>query len=291
MRTDSHAFAIVLGAGDGTRLSSLTAGADGRPVPKQFCSVNGGPSLLRQAIQRAERVVAAERILVVLAEAHRRWWEPELGDLPAGNLVIQPRNRGTGVGILLPLLAILERDARARLVVLPSDHYVRDEAVMSAAIGRALAATDGHSERLVLLGVSPDVPDAEYGWILPGDDMGSLFGVRRFVEKPERTVAERLRAAGGMWNAFIIAARGRALLELFERRVPGAIESPGDDPIDFSRDVLQGSESRLALLPVAPCGWTDLGTPARVAGCIERDGAPRPPGRAPVDLARALALA
>jgi hypothetical protein len=34
---------------------------------------------------------------------------------------------------------------------------------------------------------------------------------------------------------------------------------------DFSRHLLAGAEERLALMPIPPCGWTDLGTPERLA--------------------------
>src|SRR5262245_3901959 len=41
MNYDTHDWAIVLAAGEGTRLRSLTTMADGVPVPKQFCSLDG----------------------------------------------------------------------------------------------------------------------------------------------------------------------------------------------------------------------------------------------------------
>jgi hypothetical protein len=44
-------WALVLAAGDGTRLAALTTDANGRAVPKQFCSLTGGRSLLRDAMQ------------------------------------------------------------------------------------------------------------------------------------------------------------------------------------------------------------------------------------------------
>ena len=44
--------------------------------------------------------------------------------------------------------------------------------------------------------------------------------VIRFVEKPRATRAQRLIEGGALWNAFIIAARATALLELFETRIP-----------------------------------------------------------------------
>jgi mannose-1-phosphate guanylyltransferase len=57
-----HTWAVVLAAGDGTRLSTLTTDSDGNPVPKQFCSLNGGASLLHEALQRANRIVPRERV-------------------------------------------------------------------------------------------------------------------------------------------------------------------------------------------------------------------------------------
>jgi hypothetical protein len=39
---------------------------------------------------------------------------------------------------------------------------------------------------------------------------------------------------------------------------------------DFSRDVLEGQESRLEVVRLAPCGWSDLGTPQRVAQTLAR---------------------
>jgi hypothetical protein len=40
--------------------------------------------------------------------------------------------------------------------------------------------------------------------------------------------------------------------------------------IDFSREILQNTASVLRLLPVKPCGWSDLGTPQRVAKVLRR---------------------
>ena len=291
MRSDRHEWALVLAAGEGTRLRSLTTGADGVTVPKQFCHVRGKASLLQTALQRAVRVVPRERTLAVVAAHHRRWWTRELGSLAAENLVVQPRNRGTAVGILLPLLEVLRRDPEARLLVLPSDHYVGEEGVLAASARRAFAEIDRHPEKVVLLGIAPDTSDAEYGWISPGPTAGEgLFEVASFVEKPKRETAGRLRRQGGVWNSFIFVARGRALLRLYEQRLPGLVRgltgafadrssgvvrwsevSALYDRLpahDFSGDLLQGSEGALRLLPVPACGWTDLGTPSRVLSCL-----------------------
>jgi len=38
--------------------------------------------------------------------------------------------------------------------------------------------------------------------------------------------------------------------------------------LDFSRGILQGQEQHLRVLAVPECGWSDLGTPDRVAAAL-----------------------
>jgi hypothetical protein len=45
--------------------------------------------------------------------------------------------------------------------------------------------------------------------------------------------------------------------------------------LDFSRDLLAGAEADLRVLTVPRCGWTDLGTPRRVAEAIAQMPEPR----------------
>ncbi len=284
-----NTWAIVLAAGDGTRLQELTT-ERGVSRPKQYCSLRGGRSLLQTALARAGRVVPRERTLVVVAAQHRRFWSADLAGFPERNIVVQPRNRGTSAGILLPLLEVLARDAEARLALLPSDHEVALESVIASSMGRVLDALAGPHPGVTLLGISPDGPESDYGWIVPAAP-GDLR-VARFVEKPEPVLARELLANGGVWNSFLLAATGASLLELFERRLPTlvarfreAFASPTDlaarvedlyaalPASDFSRDVLQGSEEHLRLQVVPPCGWTDLGTPDRVQACLASGGA------------------
>jgi len=299
MSERSHTWALVLAAGEGTRLRALTLAPSGTTVPKQFCSLYDGPSLLQEALFRALAVAPESQTCAVVAQQHRRWWEGALRSLPAQNVIVQPQNRGTGIGILLPLLEILARDVEARLVLLPSDHHVRDENLLTCAIGDALEQLGWRERESLLLGLRPEEPDPELGYIVPGtsDGRGALT-VMRFVEKPSPMMARELIAAGGLWNAFIVVSTGLALLDLFLARVPEIVQAmrrarDRDEAahssgaalaglyeqlpvVDFSRDILAGQEGALRALPVPPCGWTDLGTPKRVAEALSR--CPRPNG-------------
>jgi mannose-1-phosphate guanylyltransferase len=211
----SNVWALVLAGGEGSRLRSLTACASGDSIPKQFCSLHRGPSLLHEALQRAARVSSVSHTCVVVAEQHRRWWQPMLEEMPAANIVAQPMNRGTANGILLPLLQIAEREPDARLLVLPSDHHVRDEAVLSDSMCQAVERVAVQPREIVLLGLTPERTDPELGYILPSRRTEGVFEVEQFVEKPPMSVAHDLIEHGALWNAFIIAASVRALLELF----------------------------------------------------------------------------
>ena len=289
--TDQGRWAIVLAAGSGTRLRALTRDRSGTDVPKQFCSFLGGRTLLGDALARARRVVPPEHVVVVVAAQHREWWQLELDDLPPENVIVQPENRGTASGILLPLLSILERERTARVALLPSDHYVLEERVLAHALRQAL--DDTGDDEVALLGITPDRAETEYGWIVPAT-RDPVARVATFVEKPGRADAEACLRRGGVWNSFLVAADGGFLLELFARRVPGLVativeafgaEDRGSaltdvyarlDTVDFSRAVLQGSEPSLRLRIVPPCGWTDLGTPERVAQCLDGLSSRRP---------------
>jgi mannose-1-phosphate guanylyltransferase len=294
-----HVWSLVLAGGEGNRLRALTTRPCGTSVPKQYCSLHGGHSLLENAIARAQRVVAPERVCTIVAQQHREWWTESAALLEAlelGNLIVQPRNLGTGIGILFSLLHILAKDPQAQLVLLPADHYVRDEATLNGALLQALERLDRNADRPILLGLQPDETDTDLGYVLPGDpDPLGGHRVARFIEKPGYSVAREIIDAGGLCNTFIMVASARTLLDLFLPRYAALVMemqvglakgqtagSPtGSWPallslydrlpeLDFSRDLLEGHAADLCVLRVPPCGWSDLGTPRRVAEIVQR---------------------
>ncbi|MET0660845.1 MAG: sugar phosphate nucleotidyltransferase [Steroidobacteraceae bacterium] len=304
----------MLAAGEGTRLQALTRMTCGVSVPKQFCSVTGGESLLQEALRRAQAVASPVRTCAVVAEQHRRWWQDLALDIPRQNLISQPLNRGTANGILLPLLRIIERDSAATLLILPSDHYVRDEEILTASLQSAMAELQQRSNHLVLLGITPDGADPELGYIVPDEqDAGLIRDVREFSEKPSAAAALELIERGGLWNSFILAAHAQTLLRAFEERygelvteMRHALGSCGEGEahnvalaelyerlpqLDFSRDVLQRSPQLLKVLTVPPCGWSDLGTPRRVLEVMARHARPETPATAAPSILAFLDLA
>lgn len=292
MRLRQRTWGLVLAAGDGSRLATLTTDASGRSVPKQFCSLDGGRSLLEDAMHRARHIVPRDRLCAIVAADHRHYWQRTLWTLPASNVIVQPSNRGTAHGILLSVLSILERDPLARIVFLPADHHVRDERTLGASLREAATSLTRNPDTLSLIGIEPEEADPELGYIVPGAGPArSARPVDRFVEKPEAALARRLVAAGALWNSFIFAASGPALLGLLRQRLPESTDAMATalarvarvgtrtaitglyetlPLIDFSRTVIQGAEANLRVITAAACGWNDLGTPQRVAQTLKR---------------------
>jgi mannose-1-phosphate guanylyltransferase len=286
MSGSRHVWALVLAAGDGARIAGFTQDASGRVVPKQYCSFGAPVSLLRRAVDRAARMVAGDRIAIVVAEQHRPWWEEELVAFPPANIVIQPENKGTAIGLLLGVTHVLRQDPSARFIVFPSDHFVADEDALHDALAEAVQAMHLDHRRIVLLGMALDEFDPEYGWIVCGPPSATGTGVREvlsFPEKPDQDAAAVLRKRGALVNSFMLVGTGATLVEVFEQtignavqafRTPGLFEDGGGQALrelyarlpscDFSRHVLEPQTPRLSVVAAPPCGWTDVGTPARL---------------------------
>ena len=140
--------------------------------------------------------------------------------------------------------------------------------------------------RVVLFGTRPSGPggDQGYGWIVhPADFTKGPWTVSYFVEKPDAAIAGELRRRGALWNTFIMRGSARSFFALFCQHLPRLVTAfcrhlrgKTLDRValeqlyrtlprsDFSRDVLEKATGRIRVADVPPCGWSDLGTPARL---------------------------
>jgi mannose-1-phosphate guanylyltransferase len=289
---------IILAGGDGTRLASLTRRLAGDGRPKQFCRLIGDDTLLEQTRRRARMMIGPERLLTVVTRHHEPFYRTALADAPPRSIVAQPENRGTAPAVLYALSRLAAIASTDPVVMLPSDHHVSDDAAFMSRVECALNAVEVRPEVVVLLGIAPDRPEVEYGWIEPGELIlgrwtRPIYHVRRFWEKPSRPVAERLEAAGCLWNCFVVVARPSTLEHLIRRATPelhaafaslrARLGTPWEDEAacavyrrlpstDLSRHVFQACAERLAVLPVSGVSWTDLGDPSRVHEAQSRLG-------------------
>jgi len=291
-----HEWAVILAGGDGTRLKSLTRKIAGDERPKQFCSVLGSRTLLEETQERAALELDPERTLYVVNRMHESYYAPILGDEPAANLVIQPRNCGTAPAIVYSLLRIAALDPNAVMAFFPSDHYISDNQKFMTHIRVALDIAHKTPDRVILLGLEPESPEVEYGWIEPAQMIpghARVFRVRRFWEKPNQWLAQVLQLRGCLWNSFVMIASVQGLLEIIENadpdlyrsfsRLSSLLQTHAEtqaiqdlyeriDETNFSHQVLALHPERLSVLKVTGVHWNDLGEPKRVMASLHMAG-------------------
>lgn len=280
---------IVLAGGDGRRLQAFVQRLRGDALPKQYVDFTGTGSLLEQTFRRAERLIPSRRLFTVVGRDHFAFPEVwrQLADRPGGRVVVQPENKDTTPGLLLPLVRVCREYGDATVAVFPSDHAVANDAAFMAQVARACQAVERRPSRVVLLAVTPTGPEADYGYVVPGPaDSDGLRAAARFVEKPGSTRAAELIERGGLWNTFVMVFRASTLWECVQEIAPvltGAFRrlavtgSTGAEieevyrklqPLNFSSAILRRlpglTRPSLAVLPVDGAGWSDCGVETRL---------------------------
>ena len=292
--------AIVLGGGEGTRLQSFTRSVAGRAIPKQYCPISGPETMLQWTLRRVSLRIARRSILSVVAAAHAEFYESQLTDIDEQSLVVEPENRGTASAILHALLRLAKLTPDGAVAIFPCDHYVSDDCRFMTYVDLAFEYIQAFPERVVLLGIQPNGPEVDYGWIEPGRPaalgwsvFANLRRVTRFHEKPPLVMAEELLRRGCLWNSFVLLGNTRKLLALIARALPELYRSFSTvraslatsfeaqaieflyrnlPPADFSYCVLQKVFRSMVVLPVTGLEWSDLGTPERLLAVLRRSG-------------------
>ena len=288
-------WGIILAAGEGNRVRHfLSALCGGRGI-KQFCAVLGRRSLLQLTVDRVQRLIPRERILIIVDKRHEPETVEQLAGWPRENIIYQPANRETAPGILLPLAHVSHRCPNATVGIFPSDHFVLDERRFLAHLEKAFAEADLMPDHSILLGVKPDQLEDGYGWISAVKDPRgrASLAVRDFREKPSLAQARQLMSAGALWNTFILTSRAATLWQMTRQAVPdlyGVFSSirimlgthqatrfidqayERMPTVNFSHAVLTPCAQRLRVLPVPEIGWSDWGSPERILGSALRMG-------------------
>ena len=299
-------WGLVLAAGDGRRLQSYIRKVRGEDLPKQYVNFIGRRSMLEQTFDRVERLIPARQIVTVVSKSHLRYGavRSQLARRAPQGVVVQPENKETGPGILLPLMHIYKRCPEAIVAVFPSDHFILEEDRFMDHVKLAARAVAHDSSRFVLLAMEAQHPEVEYGYILPRADEGSvsLWGMRstaRFVEKPDPATARSLIHCGALWNTMIMVFKVSTVLEAMQRLCPtmysrfrGVLDAIGTadetkitdeiyqtlEPLNFSTAFLEkfadASPDMLSVLPVLQVSWSDWGSPKRLLRALELLGHP-----------------
>lgn len=282
---------VLLSGGSGTRLWPLSREA----YPKQFIPLIGEHSLLQQTALRLRGLPGADTPLVVANEEHRFVVAEQLrqvGAAPAA-ILLEPMGRNTAPAIAVAALQAMAGGEDPVLLVLPSDHVIRDEAGFRAAVLAALPAAEQGA--LITFGIVPTVPETGYGYIKAAAATagGDVRAVERFVEKPDLATAESYLASGEyFWNSGMFAFRASRYLEELGRTQAAMVEQAREalargrrdsDFLRLDRDAFAACPSdsidyavmektnAACVLPI-DVGWNDVGSWSALWEVAEQDG-------------------
>ena len=282
--------ALILAGGFGTRLWPSSR----EQKPKHLLALTGSNSLMRDTYERVAPLIGSERVYVVTGASHVGEVRAQLPELPEGNIVVEPKGKGTAPCIGLSALYMKRRDPDGIMASLHADHVIADaERFRRALRSAALLAEQGY---MATLGVTPRWPETGFGYIergerLPEAGAGEAYQVLRFTEKPDADTARQFIATGRFyWNSGIfvwklsrILSEIRTLLpDLHEHleEIDDAIGSPRESEVleavwpriqSVTIDVgIMERAERVAVVPIS-VGWNDVGSWKAVSEVMPAD--------------------
>jgi len=174
-------------------------------------------------VERATRLVGSDRVLVATRRSLLPIVQEQLPGFPEENCILEPEGRDTAACIGLAALVLERRTPGARMLVAPSDHYIRPLHAFEETIRHGLSLLD-HADGLVTLGIPPTRPETGFGYILAGEAAPEHPAARRcarFTEKPDRATAARFLSDGRYyWNSGIFLWNAATILKAMARHLP-----------------------------------------------------------------------
>ena len=178
-----------------------------------------------QATWRRVAALSRRAPLVVANEEHRFLVAEQLRVIgaPTPRIVLEPIGRNTAPAIAAAALIARLDGGDPLLLVLPSDHVVRDDAAFRAAVIAAAPAAEAGA--LVTFGIVPEAPETGFGYI-QADAGEGVRKVLRFVEKPDAATAQAYLDDGGYyWNSGMFLFRASRYLEELGKYRPDILDA------------------------------------------------------------------
>lgn len=236
-------YAVIMAGGKGERFWPKSR----KKLPKQFLALTGDKSLLQQTFLRIKNIIPTENIIIVASSEYEFLVKEQLPNLPNNNIILEPVGRNTAPCIGLAAKYIYQRNKDSTMVILPSDHLIKDEKEFLETIQKSINIANT-TNSLVTIGITPDRPETGYGYIqidsakhcvlsdqcsvtsekeeiasshkVPCYDI-DVYKVKRFVEKPDlETAKEYLISGNYFWNSGMFIWKTSVILDMIKKHLP-----------------------------------------------------------------------
>ena len=213
---------LILCGGSGTRLWPLSR----ESYPKQFLSIKKDEelSLLQKTIKRILSLKNLKKPILVCNEEHRFIVAEQMREMNIDDFIIllEPFGRNTAPAITLAALKSLELEEDPTLLVLSSDHEIKNIKKFLKVVDIGLKFAE--MNKLVTFGVIPKSPETGYGYIKatkPFADKLEGLKIESFIEKPDKETAKMfLKDNKFTWNSGMFMFKAKEIIEEINKFSP-----------------------------------------------------------------------
>lgn len=280
---------IILSGGAGTRLWPLSWGDH----PKQFLSLVSERTMIQETLLRLKGIDLGSPI-ISCGESHRFMVAQQIGEVSSTKptILLEPMAKNTAPAIAAACCAALKQDKDAVVVVLPSDHVIRDVDSFQKAV--LVAVSNAEKGSLVTFGIVPTFPSTGYGYVkASGNESDGAYNLEKFVEKPCLEKAQEYVSSGEYaWNSGMFVFKASVFLDELKIHNPQmaqlsiqAFEKAVVDS-DFIRldkesfSQIQGDSIDYAVMEKTSrgkivklnAGWDDVGSWSALYDISQKDG-------------------
>ncbi|MCR5655541.1 MAG: mannose-1-phosphate guanylyltransferase [Lachnospiraceae bacterium] len=219
-------YGVVMAGGGGTRFWPLSRAER----PKQLLNLSGKDLMVNETLERLTGCMERDDLFIVtnVTQAPLMAEETE-GRMQKDHILAEPAARNTSACIGYAAMEIVKKYGDGIMVIVPSDHFIKDTKGFSDTIDAAIKAAE-ETDALITIGIEPTYPATGYGYIraeeesekeIAGGHGKKSHKVAEFVEKPALDVAKEYVAAGNYyWNSGMFVWKASTILSYMEKLLP-----------------------------------------------------------------------